>query len=89
MLKIVSKEDWNVLKKYLGANGVVLIPEDVLETFSEEEQAIVRAEANGETNRLEDYNFGGEAEIFVDIIHDRDSYAATELLGDDGDEDEG
>ena len=89
MLKIVSKEDWNVLKKYLGANGVVLIPEDVLETFSEEEQAIVRAEANGETNRLEDYNFGGEAEIFDDSIHDRDSYAATELLGDDGDEDEG
>lgn len=81
MFKIVSKEDWNVLKKYLGNNGIVLLPEDVLETFSEEEQEIARAEASGQTNRLEDYDFGGEAEVFVDIIHNRDTYAATALLG--------
>lgn len=84
ILKIIPKADYDVLKKYIGIeNGVVLLPEEVLNSFPTEVQKKYREiEQNGDF----DYDFGGEPDVCADIVLCEDSYAHCELiLGDEFD----
>lgn len=67
-IKIVPKEDMEVLKKYWGYPGVVLIPETVFAGLPApvQEQLSERPEV--------DYDFGGESDIMVDVVLDKDHY---------------
>ena len=59
-LKIVPKEHWEILRKYLcddDGESPVLLPEDNLKKFSEENAAILR-EHDG---KYIEYDFGGRA----------------------------
>lgn len=76
-VKIVPTEDWEILRKYLDNPGIILIPEEALEEFSEEDAAIIRNADNEEV----EYDFGGDADVWVDAIHGPDSYASIPLLG--------
>lgn len=62
-VKIVPEEDMRVLEKYLDAKGVVLISE-----------AVVRQLPEICDNMVVDYNFGGDADVWVDIVRDDDHY---------------
>lgn len=85
MVVIVPNEDWKVLKKYLGkGEGLVFVSEETLAMFPEDQQKKLRE--MDKDPRVE-YDFGGEPDIYVDIIHDPDSYAAKELLGLNDEED--
>lgn len=89
MLKIVPSEHWEIIREYLDEPGVVLLPEDVLDTmFSEKEQKVLRDEANGLTNCLNEYTFGGEPTVELDVIYNRESYAAVAILGENVDDEE-
>lgn len=80
-LVIIPEEDYNVVKKYLPSGGfpdsVVLVPEAVIEgsDFPAETAAKLR-ELDGQPI---DYDFGGEADLFVDVITDKDHYALASL----------
>lgn len=72
-LKIVPQEDWEVLKKYLDADGVVLVPENNL-------AGVQKLYFHGlKSNTDVDYDFGGEPNVWVDIAPHVDSYAISEL----------
>lgn len=80
-LVIIPEEDYDVVKKYLPSSGfpdsVVLVPETVIEgsDFPAETAAKLR-ELDGQPI---DYDFGGEADLFVDVIPDKDHYALASL----------
>ena len=77
-LKIVPQADWAILSKYLDAEGVVLVPES--------NQAGIKRLANRDIHDDEDiyYDFGGDANVWVDIAFDEDSYPINELCDDSG-----
>lgn len=80
-LVIIPEEDYDVVKKYLPSSGfpdsVVLVPETVIEgsDFPAKTAAKLR-ELDGQPI---DYDFGGEADLFVDVITDKDHYALASL----------
>lgn len=73
---VVPKEDWAVVKKYVE-DGNILIPENVLGEISPERAEQLRA-LDGQ---IVDYDFGGEPECCIDIIHSEESYAYSAILG--------
>ena len=78
-VKYVPKADWEIISKYLDEPGIVLIPEYVLPRFSAEDAAVLCQAANNEL-KLYNYNFGGDADFFVDVIREPGSYAADTVL---------
>ena len=87
-LKIVPKEDWSILDKYLHrSTDVVLVPEE----------ALLNGSLGSMTSKIRDlegyvdYSFGGDPDIRVDILDEFPSFQASELgLGgfDDEEDDE-
>lgn len=75
-VRIVPKEDWAVIKKYVE-DGTVLVPENVLSKILPERAEQLRA-LDGQ---IVDYDFGGEPECCIDIIHSEESYAYSAILG--------
>lgn len=78
-LKIVPKEHWEILRKYLcddDGESPVLLPEDNLKKFSEENAAILR-EHDG---KYIEYDFGGEPDVVLDIIRTPDCYAGRAIM---------
>ena len=74
-LKIVPQSDWDVLKKYLNAEGVVLVPEENV-------KGIERLKQHGlENNEEISYDFGGDANVWVDIAYHEESYPINDLCG--------
>jgi len=65
-VKIVSKEHWDILQEYLAVpcGGVVLIPEDILNTLPEEQKNFLQENDGGYI----DYDFGGDADLWVDSV---------------------
>ena len=82
-VKIVPQKDWDVLKKYIrpGFEGMVLIPEERMEQFSDEQKEKA-SRLNGRF--LLDYDFGGEADYWIDIPSaENNTYCMETLFGDD------
>lgn len=75
-VRVVPKEDWAVIKKYVE-DGTVLVPENVLSKILPERAEQLRA-LDGQ---IVDYDFGGEPECCIDIIHSEESYAYSAILG--------
>lgn len=72
-LKIVPQSDWEILRKYLDAEGVVLVPEENL-------TGVQKLHFYGLKHNTDvDYDFGGEPNVWVDIAPNVDSYAISEL----------
>ena len=83
-LKIVPREDYEVLMRYLDEDGVVLLSEVVLETFTPDVQEKFQELADEGL----DYNFGGEPDMYVDVIRSNCGYTYQTLIGldeEDGD----
>lgn len=75
-LKIVPKEDWEVLSKYLNRGAdVVLVPAEALLNGSMGSMASKVRDLEGYV----DYNFGGDPDIRVDILDEFPSFQASEL----------
>lgn len=75
-VRVVPKEDWAVIKKYVE-DGTVLVPENVLSKILPEHAEQLCA-LDGQ---IVDYDFGGEPECCIDIIHSEESYAYSAILG--------
>ena len=76
ILKIVPEKDYKVLMEYLSEPSVVLLPESVLAGFSPEAQRKFRQMAqDGQV----DYDFGGDPEVYVDVIRSDWGYAYRAL----------
>lgn len=85
VFRIVPPEDYKVLIKYLGDPGVVLLSESVLAEFTPDIQRKFRQmDEDGET----DYDFGGEPDVYVDIIRSDHCYAYKKLVGAEDDDSE-
>ena len=70
-MRIVPKAHWDILQEYLAVpSGVVLIREDVLDTMTDEQKAFLQENDGGETN----YDFGGEADLWVETVITKDHY---------------
>lgn len=73
-LRVVPDEDFEILQRYLeDDNGVVLIQSSTA--------AAMFGEQADELDGLDlmDYNFGGEADVWVDIVHSPSHYAAEAI----------
>lgn len=86
---VVPKEDYKVLRKYLFGNcgmSAILVSEDVLESpeFPKDTADKLRAMDGMEVN----YNFGGEPDIYLDVITSKDHYSLSSLVPDAAYEDE-
>lgn len=82
-LFIVPKEDYAVIRKYLfdsDSMSVILVPEDTLEKpdFPKATAKRLRELDCMEVN----YDFGGEPDIFLDVITTKDHYALASLVPD-------
>lgn len=78
---VVPKDDYEVLRKYLfGSCGMstILVPDEVLESqeFPKATAAKLRDMDGMEVN----YDFGGEPDIFLDVITSKDHYSLTSLV---------
>lgn len=69
IMKVVPKEDWQVLQKYLSEQGSVLIPQHTYDELSELHKELIQA------GGLERYDFGGDPDVRIDFILNKDSYA--------------
>lgn len=76
-LKIVPHEDYEVLMRYLDEDGVVLLSEAVLETFTPDVQEKFQELAD----EALDYSFGGEPDLYVDVIRSNCGYTYQTLIG--------
>lgn len=75
-LKIVPSEHWSIIKQYVkDSNAVIFVPEEHLKELPEEQAQLLR-DADGEPI---DYNFGGEADVWVDIFVPG-QYCADEII---------
>ena len=71
VLRLVPQKDWEVLKKYLsGSEGCVLIPETLLYSLPENQ----RNRLQGSDSSLVEYDYGGEADVWVDMVQSPDAY---------------
>lgn len=80
---IVPKQDYEVIRKYLfnGAGmSTILVPEDVLNEpdFPKETANKLRALDGQEVN----YDFGGEPDVYLDIVTSKDHYSLSSILPD-------
>ena len=76
ILKIVPEEVYRVLMEYLSDSDVVLLPESVLADFSPETQRkFRRMDQEGQI----DYDFGGDPDVYVDVIRNDWCYAYRTL----------
>lgn len=76
ILKIVPEEVYQVLMEYLSDSDVVLLPESVLADFSPEiQRKFRRMDQEGQI----DYDFGGDPDIYVDVIRSDWCYAYRTL----------
>ena len=85
ILKIVPEEVYQVLMEYLSDSDVVLLPESVLAEFSPEiQRKFRRMDQEGQI----DYDFGGDPDVYVDVIRSDCCYAYKTLAEaeDDGSE---
>ncbi len=73
-LFIVPEKDWDILKKYLGESGVVLVPQHVYDKLPDNKKEALESE------QQIDYDFGGEADVWVDFALSEDAYALTNIL---------
>lgn len=72
ILKIVPDKDYQVLMEYLSDSDVVLLPESVLAGFSPEiQRKFHRMDQEGQV----DYDFGGDPDVYVDVIRSDCCYA--------------
>lgn len=71
IVKVVPKKDWEIIKKYLGSDGVVLIPEDVAKQEGVEHMDYEEVS----------YNFGGEADVWMDVVCDGNHHVMPILKG--------
>lgn len=82
-MRIVPKEHWDILQEYLAAPcDVVLIQEDVLDTLSEERKTFLQ-ENDGS---YIDYNFGGDADLWVESVITKDHYFFSSVFPDSDEE---
>lgn len=76
ILKIVPKEDWDVLEKYFNkGTGVILVPEPSLEKYFPQAMAKVIKTEDGK-NLYYDFG-GGDPDFYVDIATTPSHYAAA------------
>ena len=76
ILKIVPDKDYQVLMEYLSDSDVVLLPESVLAGFSPEiQRKFRRMDQEGQI----DYDFGGDPDVYVDVIRSDWGYAYRTL----------
>lgn len=68
-LKIVPQNEWEIIKKYLTVEGVVLIPENIAK----------EVKCEGFDEEVIDYDFGGDADCWVDIVLNKDHFALKTL----------
>ena len=81
IIKIVPQKDWEVLKKYLNKDeGCVLIPEAVLHELPEEG----REKLMGASGHTIEYDYGGDADVWLDLIVSPEAYFLREFLQEDG-----
>lgn len=72
-VKVMKEEDYATLMSYLEDDGVVLITEETAERLKEE----TGKELDG--SFIDDYDFGGEADKFIDIVHSEEHYFCKHL----------
>lgn len=71
LVRMVPREDWEVLKKYLtDTEGCVLLSESVLEGLPKEQ----REQLQRVDNCAVEYDYGGEADVWVDMVQSPDAY---------------
>ena len=69
MLKVVPQKDWEIVKKYLTTNGVILVPEIIAKEVECEEF----------DGKSVEYDFGGDADCWVDVVLDKNHIALESL----------
>lgn len=86
-LKFPTEKEWEVLVKFLANDGCIIVPPDVaMEISSARGSNITDQQEKWHGARIE-YDFGGEADIWVDIAYkDTLSYEAVveELYPEEG-----
>ena len=77
-----TREEWEVLKEFLEKPIGVIVSPDVSESLTEEEKEKFEAEA-------ENYDCGGEADVWLDVVYDRDHYFVRNAFQRDAEDEDG
>ena len=70
---VIDEKDFPILKKYLDEEGVVLISPSLAEKLEAESGISLDGQL------LDKYDFGGDADMYVDLVSSMEHYAAEAI----------
>lgn len=73
-IRVVEEKDWPILGKYLDEDGVILVSKQIADQLEEK----IGRPIDGEY--LDGYNFGGDADQFVEMVCNEHHYSFQEIL---------
>ena len=73
IIRVIPNEDFPVLQKYLSDPGVVLVRQDIAEQITQGNPEQINEIS------LDQYNFGGEPDIWMDFVHDTRHFAVSAI----------
>ena len=73
IVRVIPNEDFPVLQKYLTDPGVVLVRQDIAEQITQGNPEQINEIS------LDQYNFGGEPDIWMDFVHDTRHFAISAI----------
>ncbi|MBQ6960548.1 MAG: hypothetical protein IJP78_06195 [Clostridia bacterium] len=73
IIRVIPNEDFPVLQKYLTDPGVVLVRQDIAEQITQGNPEQINEIS------LDQYNFGGEPDIWMDFVHDTRHFAVSAI----------
>ena len=73
----VEKEHWPILQRYLNTlqEGGILVAPHIAEQIEAD-----TGESFPDGELLEDYNYGGEADLYIDVVHRMDHWSIPLIL---------
>ena len=73
IVRVIPNEDFPVLQKYLTDPGVVLVRQDIAEQITQGNPEQINEIS------LDQYNIGGEPDIWMDFVHDTRHFAVSAI----------
>lgn len=68
-LKFPTEKEWEVLVRFLNNEGCIIVPPDVAMEISSARGSNITDQREEWVNKLIEYDFGGEPDVWVDIAY--------------------
>jgi len=71
-VRIVPDKDWDIIRKYIDCESVILVKESLIKELNLDEDEVI--------DHGDGYDFGGEADIWVDVVSNEGHFFLQEMM---------